>query len=87
MLARQRQTLILEELRRAGAVRVSELTELLDVSDMTIRRDLEGLADFGVVAAVDVVITDDAMPADARATVTNAVDELILVAPDAYGGT
>jgi DeoR/GlpR family transcriptional regulator of sugar metabolism len=57
MLARQRQTLILEELRRAGAVRVSELTELLDVSDMTIRRDLEGLADFGVVAAVDVVIT------------------------------
>jgi DeoR/GlpR family transcriptional regulator of sugar metabolism len=62
MLARQRQTLILEELRRAGAVRVSELTELLDVSDMTIRRDLEGLADFGVVAAVDVVTTTRCRP-------------------------
>jgi DeoR/GlpR family transcriptional regulator of sugar metabolism len=61
MLARQRQTLILEELR-AGAVRVSELTELLDVSDMTIRRDLEGLADFGVVAAVDVVTTTRCRP-------------------------
>jgi hypothetical protein len=46
-----------------------------------------GLADVGPLAAVDVVITDDAMPADARATVTDAVDELILVAPDAYGGT
>ncbi len=44
MLAGQRQQLIVEEVRRRGAVRVSELTELLDVSDMTIRRDLEVLA-------------------------------------------
>ena len=34
MLAGQRQLLILEEIRRRGAVRVSELTELLSVSDM-----------------------------------------------------
>jgi DeoR/GlpR family transcriptional regulator of sugar metabolism len=43
MLAHQRQVRILAELRRTGAVRVSELTELLGVSDMTIRRDLEAL--------------------------------------------
>ena len=44
MLAGQRQQLIVEEIRRRGAVRVSELTELLAVSDMTIRRDLDVLA-------------------------------------------
>ena len=51
MLARQRQALILDELRRTGGVRVSELTDLLGVSDMTIRRDLEQLAADGVAAA------------------------------------
>ena len=44
MLAGQRQKLILDEVRRLGAVRVSELTELLGVSDMTVRRDLDALA-------------------------------------------
>ena len=44
MLAARRQHLIVEEIRRRGAVRVSELTELLGVSDMTIRRDLDVLA-------------------------------------------
>ena len=38
MLAGQRQMLILAEVRRRGAVRVSELTELLNVSDMTAER-------------------------------------------------
>ena len=52
MLAGQRQMLILEEVRRRGAVRVSELTELLDVSDMTIRRDLDVLASSGLVEKV-----------------------------------
>ena len=47
MLAGQRQLLILEEVRRRGAVRVAELTELLAVSDMTIRRDLDVLAAAG----------------------------------------
>src|ERR687888_34069 len=52
MLAGQRQMLIVEEIRRRGAVRVSELTELLDVSDMTIRRDLDVLASSGLVEKV-----------------------------------
>jgi len=52
MLAGQRQVLILEEVRRRGAVRVSELTELLGVSDMTVRRDLDVLASAGLVDKV-----------------------------------
>jgi len=52
MLAGQRQMLILEEVRRRGAVRVSELTVLLGVSDMTIRRDLDVLAGSGLVEKV-----------------------------------
>jgi DeoR/GlpR family transcriptional regulator of sugar metabolism len=52
MLAGQRQQLIVEEVRRRGAVRVSELTDLLGVSDMTVRRDLDVLAAAGLVAKV-----------------------------------
>jgi DeoR/GlpR family transcriptional regulator of sugar metabolism len=52
VLAHQRQERILAELRRTGAVRVSDLTELLGVSDMTIRRDLEQLAGEGLARKV-----------------------------------
>ena len=52
MLAHQRQVRILAELRRTGAVRVSDLTEMLDVSDMTIRRDLENLVASGIARKV-----------------------------------
>ena len=52
MLASQRQTRILEAVRVAGGARVSELTDLLGVSDMTIRRDLEVLAASGLVDKV-----------------------------------
>jgi DeoR/GlpR family transcriptional regulator of sugar metabolism len=52
MLAHQRQVRILTELRRTGAVRVSDLTEMLDVSDMTIRRDLENLVASGIARKV-----------------------------------
>jgi DeoR/GlpR family transcriptional regulator of sugar metabolism len=52
MLAHQRQVRILSELRRTGAVRVSDLTEMLDVSDMTIRRDLENLVATGIARKV-----------------------------------
>jgi DeoR/GlpR family transcriptional regulator of sugar metabolism len=52
MLAGQRQHLIAEEIRQRGAVRVSELTELLGVSDMTIRRDLDVLAGSGLIDKV-----------------------------------
>jgi DeoR/GlpR family transcriptional regulator of sugar metabolism len=52
MLAGQRQQLIADEIRRRGAVRVSELTDLLGVSDMTVRRDLDVLAASGLVEKV-----------------------------------
>jgi DeoR/GlpR family transcriptional regulator of sugar metabolism len=52
MLAHQRQVRILTELRRDGAVRVSELTDLLGVSDMTIRRDLDHLVGSGIARKV-----------------------------------
>lgn len=52
MLARQRQEVILEETRRTGAVRVSDLVTRLGVSDMTIRRDLDVLAGRGLVEKV-----------------------------------
>lgn len=52
MLAAQRQKLIMEEIGRAGGVRVSLLTRMLGVSDMTIRRDLEALARRGMVQKV-----------------------------------
>lgn len=52
MLAQQRQGLILEEARRVGAVKVSDLVETLEVSDMTVRRDLDVLAGRGLVEKV-----------------------------------
>lgn len=52
VLARQRQAMILEEARRTGAVRVSDLVGRLGVSDMTIRRDLDVLAGRGLVEKV-----------------------------------
>ena len=52
VLAGQRQLLIIEEVRRRGADRVSELTEQLAVSDMTIRRDLDALAAAGLLEKV-----------------------------------
>lgn len=52
MLAAQRQQRILDEVRRVGGVRVSELTALLGVSDMTVRRDLERLGRDGLLEKV-----------------------------------
>lgn len=47
MLASQRRQAIVAELSRTGAVRVADLTTRFDVSDMTIRRDLEILQEQG----------------------------------------
>jgi DeoR/GlpR family transcriptional regulator of sugar metabolism len=52
LLAEQRRALILDEIRRRGGVRVNELTRRLNVSDMTVRRDLDALARQGVVEKV-----------------------------------
>jgi DeoR/GlpR family transcriptional regulator of sugar metabolism len=51
-LASVRRERILESLRVAGAVSLSELAELLAVSDMTIRRDLEALHREGLIERV-----------------------------------
>jgi len=51
-LAPQRQARILKTVRRAGGARVSELTKLLGVSDMTIRRDIDALAKQGLIEKV-----------------------------------
>ncbi len=52
MLARQRQTYILERVREDGAVRVAELARDLNVSDMTVRRDLDLLHQQGLLEKV-----------------------------------
>ncbi|MBQ0994183.1 DeoR/GlpR transcriptional regulator, partial [Micromonospora sp. H61] len=52
MLAQQRQTAILDLIRQRGGVRVSQLVSRFGVSDMTIRRDLEVLAERGLVDKV-----------------------------------
>jgi DeoR/GlpR family transcriptional regulator of sugar metabolism len=52
MLAKHRQSLILQDVRRAGSARVSDLTLRHGVSDMTIRRDLEVLARAGLIEKV-----------------------------------
>jgi len=52
MLARQRQQRILELVQTAGGARVSDLVDLLGVSDMTVRRDISALARKGKVARV-----------------------------------
>jgi DeoR/GlpR family transcriptional regulator of sugar metabolism len=52
MLAQQRQAAILDRVRAAGGVLVTELAAEFAVSDMTIRRDLEALAERGLLAKV-----------------------------------
>ncbi len=52
MLARHRQSLILQTVRNDGSARVRDLTQRLGVSDMTIRRDLEVLARDGLIEKV-----------------------------------
>jgi DeoR/GlpR family transcriptional regulator of sugar metabolism len=64
MLAEQRQSHILELMRRDGAVRVTDLVHSLGVSDMTIRRDLKLLAEAGLVQKVHggaTLVTDSAV--------------------------
>jgi DeoR/GlpR family transcriptional regulator of sugar metabolism len=52
MLAAQRHSLILQEINQRTAARISELAETLKVSEMTIRRDIELLADQGLLEKV-----------------------------------
>jgi len=52
VLAAQRHTLILQEVTNRGAARIAELATSLGVSEMTVRRDLDLLADQGLVDKV-----------------------------------
>jgi DeoR/GlpR family transcriptional regulator of sugar metabolism len=52
MLPVQRQDRILAEIERAGGARITQLAELLGVSEMTVRRDLDVLARRGAVRKV-----------------------------------
>lgn len=52
MLARQRQEAILHTVDHSGGARVSELVDVLGVSDMTVRRDIGALAAKGLVVKV-----------------------------------
>lgn len=52
MLAAERHARIVDQVQLRGAVRVAELAQLLDVSDMTIRRDLDNLAELGLLDKV-----------------------------------
>lgn len=52
MLASQRQSSIVDQVRAHGAVRVSDLVAELGVSDMTVRRDIAELAARGLVRKV-----------------------------------
>ncbi|SDR33025.1 DeoR/GlpR family DNA-binding transcription regulator [Thermostaphylospora chromogena] len=52
MLAQQRRQAILERVRKTGGARVADLVRELGVSDMTIRRDLEVLAERGLLHKV-----------------------------------
>ncbi|MFJ5229346.1 DeoR/GlpR family DNA-binding transcription regulator [Kitasatospora sp. NPDC088391] len=52
LLGPQRRALILDLVRRTGAVRVAGLVEQFGVSDMTIRRDLDELARAGEVEKI-----------------------------------
>jgi DeoR/GlpR family transcriptional regulator of sugar metabolism len=52
MLAAERQARIVAEIQKRGAVRVIEFAQMLGVSDMTIRRDLDALAQQGLLDKV-----------------------------------
>jgi DeoR/GlpR family transcriptional regulator of sugar metabolism len=52
MLPAQRQDRILAEIERSGGARIVQLAELLGVSDMTVRRDIDVLAARGLVKKV-----------------------------------
>jgi DeoR/GlpR family transcriptional regulator of sugar metabolism len=52
MLAAERHSHIIGELKQRGAVRITSLADELNVSPMTVRRDLEELAEHGLLVKV-----------------------------------
>jgi DeoR/GlpR family transcriptional regulator of sugar metabolism len=76
LLNETRQDTVYDLIRKHGGVRVSELEKWLQVSDMTIRRDLEDLAKKGLVRRVHggAVLVEGVHTE--RSFVTRAVEEL-----------
>ena len=66
MLPAQRQDRILAEIERVGGARITQLAELLGVSEMTVRRDIDALAPPG--PDQEGVRRGDGHPRGARAT-------------------
>ena len=56
-LSAERQKFILSAVRQHGAVRISDLVERLEITAVTVRRDVKELADRGLVARVHGGIT------------------------------
>ena len=79
MLARHRQSLILQAVRSDGSARVSDLTQQLGVSDMTISRDLEVLAKDGLVEKVH---GGAVLPGSHNAHEPSLEDRLVLERPE-----
>ena len=52
MLTEERYSLILERINHQGSVKLTELCEMLDTSESTIRRDLNALAKMGKLVKV-----------------------------------
>lgn len=61
MLAAQRKARILEEVSLAGAIRITDLAARLEVSEVTIRRDVELLASQGLVDKVHGGVTSNSL--------------------------
>ena len=86
MLPAQRQDQILAEIERSGGARIVQLAELLGVSDMTVRRDIDVLAARGLVkkvyggATVRPQGTSDEPGFEAKSSREQAAKELIAAA-------
>ena len=52
MLKEERQKIILDKLKENNIIQVSQMTDLLDVTDMTIRRDLKELEDRNLLVRI-----------------------------------
>ena len=52
MLKEERQKIILDKIEKNNIIQVSQMTDLLDVTDMTIRRDLKELEDKNLLVRI-----------------------------------
>lgn len=86
VIASQRRSRIFEELRNRGSVRVVELAGLLDVSEMTVRRDLEVLQESGVLTKVHggaIAVGKSAEEPGFEAKISQCADEKMAIAGEA----